>query len=199
MDTSPLVLAQEGLVIDWENLPTYNTIMSVAAGAGLIMVVQLARAVFSGHEYSVEGYALGFAVNGIILVITGAHMTLTWPLAPDFPFDNIIFGEPALGFGVLLLVAAFHGWSHRRTIDASPPTVERLIAAAAPSWPFVLGLGLGCIAIAAAGISNQLFAAPPQEPLTGLGSTHWSESAPRSIPWWSRGAGAQRRCRTGPC
>lgn len=34
-------------------------------------------------------------------------------------------------------------------------------------WPFVLGIGLGCLGIAAAGVTNELFAAPPQEPITG--------------------------------
>ena len=43
---------------------------------------------FVPEEYFV--YLTIFGVLGSILVTTGLHMTLTWPLAPDFSFDNII-------------------------------------------------------------------------------------------------------------
>lgn len=33
-----------GLVIDWTQMPTYNTIMAVTVGAGLLFLVQLGRA-----------------------------------------------------------------------------------------------------------------------------------------------------------
>lgn len=157
------------LIIDWENLPTYNTIMSVAAGAGLIMVVRLGRSLLTGErEASSEGYSMAFAVVGSILTITGAHMTLTWPLAPDFPFDNIIFGEPALAFGVLLLAAAFFGWRRGPDLMARSGEAGLTLAVLRPVSPFVFGLGLSCLAIAAAGVAFELFAAPPQEPITGL-------------------------------
>ncbi len=56
--TKSQVLAQADLVIDWENLPTYNTIMSVAAGAGLIFLVRLARELMTAPtKISSEGYA----------------------------------------------------------------------------------------------------------------------------------------------
>ena len=37
------MVAAEGLVIDWAQMPTYNTVMSVAVGAGLILLVMLGR------------------------------------------------------------------------------------------------------------------------------------------------------------
>lgn len=162
------VLAQAELVIDWENLPTYNTIMSLAAGAGLILLVRLARDLLvDPSKTSADGYALSFGVLGTILVTTGLHMTLTWPLAPDFAFDNIVFGEPALLFGTLLLAVAVYAWRRGSTLVDSTDTVERIAAIAKPMSPLILGAGLSLIAIAAAGMSNQLFTAPPQEPISG--------------------------------
>lgn len=51
-----------------------------------------------------KGWSVGFAISGFILTPTGGHMTLSWVLAEiRFPFDDIIFGEPSLAFGVMLL------------------------------------------------------------------------------------------------
>lgn len=162
------VLAQGDLVIDWENLPTYNTIMSLAAGAGLILLVRLARDLLAAPaETSAEGYALSFGVLGTILFATGLHMTLTWPLAPDFAFDNIVFGEPALLFGVMLLAVAVYGWRRAPALLRDSDAVERIGAIAKPMSPVIIGAGLSLLAIAAAGMSNQLFTAPPQEPISG--------------------------------
>src|SRR4051794_10114077 len=90
--------AKAALVIDWTQMPTYNTIMSVAAGTGLLSLVWFARDLARDREVDVEPWALAFAVPGFILVATGLHMTLTWPFAKYFPFDNIIFGETSLAF-----------------------------------------------------------------------------------------------------
>jgi len=169
--------APGGLVIDWTQMPTYNTIMSVAAGAGLLSVVAFARELQTRDDVHLRGWALAFAVPGSILVLTGAHMTLTWPFAKYFPFDNIIFGEPSLALGVLLVAAAFFLWSEgdrhgggdeaARGDDARRAVTLELARAARPLAPFIVGLGLSLLAIAAAGIIFQLFAAPPEEPITG--------------------------------
>lgn len=64
LTTTIQVLAQAELVIDWENLPTYNTIMSLAAGAGLILLVRLARDVLNEpSRISAEGYALSSSAS----------------------------------------------------------------------------------------------------------------------------------------
>lgn len=158
----------EGLHIDWTQMPTYNTIMALAAGAGLLTLVLLGRSILLGRRVSYEGYAVNFAVLGVILTITGAHMTLTWPFAKYFPFDNIIFGEPSLGFGVLLIAAAFLLWKRSGRLQAADDAAEELRILAAPLGVFVIALGLSLLAIAAAGLVFQLFAAPPEEPISGL-------------------------------
>ncbi len=122
---------QSELTINWEKMPTYNTIMAVAAGAGLVVLVMLGRQLMaSPSSISPEGYAIGLGVPGLILALTGLHMTLTWPLAPAFPFDNIVFGETALGFGVLLLASSLYSWRRGAQVLADPDPLERLIAVA---------------------------------------------------------------------
>ncbi|MFD1858497.1 DUF981 domain-containing protein [Aeromicrobium camelliae] len=162
-------LAHEGLVIDWAQMPTYNTVMSVAVGAGLILLVWLGRELIrTPHEVVPEGWALAFGVLGFILTTTGLHMTLTWPLAAGgFPFDNIIFGETSLAFGVLLLAASLYVWFRGRTVLTAEGGLEHLRQVARPVSVFVLGMGLGLIGIAVAGVKYQLFAAPPEEPISG--------------------------------
>lgn len=180
-----------GLTIDWTQMPTYNTIMSVAAGAGLLSVVLFGRAVSRGSEVSYEGHALNFGVLGVILTITGAHMTLTWPFATYFPFDNIIFGEPSLAFGVLLLAAALVLWRRADRFRTSSDPAEDVRSLAAPFSIFVVGLGLSLIAIAFAGLVFQLFAAPPEEPISGAFSRWpWVEATFMSGLFGVAGVGA---------
>ncbi|MFD0886444.1 DUF981 family protein [Streptosporangium algeriense] len=161
--------AAPGLKIDWARMPTYNTIMAVAAGVGLILVVGLGHKVLRGRiNDHFEGWALAFGVLGLILTATGLHMTLTWPLAGQgFPFDNIVFGEPSLAFGVLLLFAAFYLWRKGVLLAAALDRPALLARTAGPVSLFVAGMGLGCFGIAAAGWTYTLFAAPPQEPISG--------------------------------
>ncbi|TWJ11926.1 putative membrane protein [Stackebrandtia albiflava] len=157
------------LKIDWANMPTYNTVMAVAAGAGLLLIVALMRKVLTGTaEVEPAGWALAFATLGTILTTTGLHMTLTWPLAAGgFPFDNIIFGEPALAFGVMLLAAALFLWKRGEVLVVGPDRAAIVAKVAGPISVFVVGMGLACFGIAAAGVKYQLFAAPPEEPISG--------------------------------
>jgi uncharacterized membrane protein len=169
-----ILAAQEGLKIDWANMPTYNTIMAVAVGAGLIGLVWFGRQLMTAPErLSSEGWAITFGVLGGILTATGLHMTLTWPLAAGgFPFDNIIFGETSLGFGALMLGAAFYLWKRGAAALATTKPVEAFARVAQPITIFIGGLGLSLLAIAAAGINYKLFAAPPQEPISGEFAGH---------------------------
>jgi uncharacterized membrane protein len=162
-----VILEAQGLTIDWTQMPTYNTIMSVAAGAGLISLVFFARALKADRDVNLDSWALAFLVPGLILFTTGLHMTLTWPFAKYFPFDNIIFGETSFGFGVLLLVAAFYLWKRGAVIRESGDPAAYLAKVSRPTSLMVVGLGLALIAIAFAGIIFQLFAAPPEEPISG--------------------------------
>ncbi len=166
-----------GLVIDWTQMPTYNTIMSLAAGAALLSLVSLGRDLRSRKPLHPEGWALNFGVLGFILTLTGAHMTLTWPFAKYFPFDNIIFGEPSLAFGALLLSVAFYLWKRAEALRLSPNPLAEVVAVARPLTFFIVGLGLSLIAIACAGIVFQLFAAPPEEPISGRFAAYpWVEA-----------------------
>ncbi|MFF2351129.1 DUF981 family protein [Kitasatospora sp. NPDC058115] len=168
MEQHALWLLADGLKIDWARMPTYNTIMSVAAGAGLLLVVALGRRFLApGPIATLDGWALAFGALGFTLVVTGLHMTLTWPLAGQgFPFDNIIFGEPALAFGVFLLSASFYLWKRGAEL-LGEERVARTARIAGPVSLYVFGMGLACFGIAAAGWKYTLFAAPPEEPISG--------------------------------
>jgi uncharacterized membrane protein len=167
VNTTLTVLAA-GLKIDWAKMPTYNTIMSLCAGAGLLLVVALGWMLLTDRPVVPDAWAMGFGTLGLILFATGLHMTLAWPLAGQgFPFDNIIFGEPALGFGVLLLFASFFLWKRGGVVSSGADRGRSVSALAAPVSLLVFGLGLACFAIAAAGWHYTLFAAPPEEPISG--------------------------------
>lgn len=157
-----------GLVIDWTQMPTYNTIMSIAAGAGLIFIVMLGRALLRDERFKPEGWALTAGVLGFILTTTGLHMTLTWPFALYFPFDNIIFGEPSLAFGVLLLATSLYLWKRGGQITEAEDQAAEAASVARPLSIFVVGMGLALFGIAAAGVIFQLFAAPAEEPISGV-------------------------------
>ncbi|WP_037611894.1 DUF981 domain-containing protein [Streptomyces albus] len=163
-----MATARTGLKIDWARMPTYNTLMSVAAGAGLLLVVALGFRLLKGQSVVPDSWALAFGTLGLILFATGLHMTLTWPLAGQgFPFDNIIFGEPALAFGTLLLAAAFFLWQRGTSLEGPAGRQRTVAVLTGPVSLFVLGMGLACFAIAAAGWKYTLFAAPPEEPISG--------------------------------
>lgn len=166
-----------GLVIDWTQMPTYNTIMAVAAGAALLSLASFGRDLQRRKPVHPEGWALNFGILGFILTLTGAHMTLTWPFAKYFPFDNIIFGEPSLAFGALLIGAAVYLWKRADQFRNSSEPLRDVVAVARPLSIFIVGLGLSLIAIACAGIAFQLFAAPPEEPVSGRFAAYpWVEA-----------------------
>jgi uncharacterized membrane protein len=171
------LLGAAQLKVPWAQTPMYNTLMSVAAGIGLLLVVALGRQFYLRRPIVAEGWSAAFAVLGLLLTITGAHMSLTWPLSSIAPFDNIIFGEPSLAFGVILLAAAAVLWSRRVVLaaDSDDAAGDRLLFVRRLSSPlsvFAAGLGLGLFGIAAAGWRYTLFAAPPQEPISGSFANH---------------------------
>ena len=165
------------LIIDWTRMPTYNTIMSVAAGGALMSLVGFTRALRRERDTDIASWALAFAVPGFILTVTGLHMSLTWPMALYFPYDNIIFGEPSLGFGTLLLAAAFYLWKRSIVISESRDPARAVARATRPLSIFIVGMGLALGAIAMAGLVFRLFAAPPEEPISGAFAAHpWIEA-----------------------
>lgn len=178
--SSPFTGEQSPGMIDWVAMPTYNTIMSVAVGAGLLAIVMFfidLRRVNRGDTVeaekrksllSTDGWSITFGVLGLLLAATGLHMTLTWPLASGgFAFDNVIFGETSLAFGVLMLGAAWYLWKRGADLKADPEPLKTAARTARPLSIFIAALGLALFAIAIAGVTYQLFAAPPQEPISG--------------------------------
>lgn len=156
------------LVIDWTLMPTYNTIMALAAGAGLCSIATTIRKTAERKQINPEGWAINFGILGSILFFTGLHMTLTWPMAKYFPFDNIIFGEPSLALGTILLFLAFYSWKRAEHIKNAETPIAEMAKNLRHLRYFLYGLGLAMIGIAFAGVIFELFAAPPEEPITGL-------------------------------
>lgn len=165
--------------IEWATTQMYNTIMSIATGVGLLQLVRFGWLLNKGRRVSLEGWSIGFAVSGFILTLLGGAMTLTWPLSKvGFPFDDIIFGEPSLAFGVMLLAGAIILWRMANrllkneqttkdfTVD-SKVILNQIVEMARPVSYFAAAMGLALISIAIAGVYFQLFAAPPEEPISG--------------------------------
>ena len=154
----------------------YNTIMGVSAGLALILVPLLARALYLRKQVSAEGWALTFGILGVILTFLGGAMAVTWPLTVNPPI-NIIFSEPNLALGLLLLAAAFFLWRHpariaeiasssKKTADEALAYLTRVLMPV--SW-FVAAIGLVLIACALAiARFNLVGSAPAAEPITGL-------------------------------
>ena len=167
--------------------PTYNTIMAVAAGLGLVLIVAMGYQLDRGRTVNRHAWAVTFFALGAILALTGLHMSLTWPLSGATAFDNIAFGEPALAMGVLLMAGAWllgsrRYWQASSTATAATATNPAPADAAdhldLSSWGhlarllqplswfgFVMGFAL--IAIAFVGPIYEPWEAPPQEPITG--------------------------------
>lgn len=149
----------------------YNTLMGVAAGLALILVPLLARKLLRNEAVSPEGWSLSFGILGVILTFLGGLMTVTWPLKVNPPI-NIMFAEPNLVLGLLLLAASLYLWKRSQTIksmtDNESSRNDVKLTFAPVSWVlFSLGLILFfcTAAILRFGIVG---AAPPHEPITGL-------------------------------
>ena len=167
------------MIIQWSDTAVYNTIMSVSVGISLLLIVKFFSNLRSNKIGHLEGWAIGFAVPGFILTTTGLHMSLTWPLSKmGFPFDDIIFGESSLAFGVLLLGITILLWRKanlylKQGIDMNNSTVvseklkKELPYLLKPVSYFGAAMGLALIAMGCAGVAFQLFAAPPEEPISG--------------------------------
>ena len=108
-------LSMQKLIIDWAHPPTYTTIMGVFAGSSLISVASVGRKLLK-KEVNPVGWALNFGVLGVVLLLTGGGMVLTWPMHGQ-PFDNIIFGETSLPLGILDIGLAFYFWKRMGALE----------------------------------------------------------------------------------
>jgi len=154
----------------------YNELIAITAGAGLLgfaaFLVELRRK----KRIDSEAWAGFFGVTGLILFGLGFHTTVTWPYGGEgFEYANVAFGQPAVGFGALLLLAAVYLWRQRAAItsnadvDAATESdrSEKTMAALKPASIFVGALGLGMAVLAISFVRFQLGAAPPEEPISG--------------------------------
>ncbi|HEY9630999.1 MAG TPA: DUF981 domain-containing protein [Coleofasciculaceae cyanobacterium] len=86
----------------------YITLMLVNLVAGLIL---LATYVYFGlDESNQKRWVPGFGMVGAIALVTGLHMTFTWPVIGSF---NIAYGETSVLFGILFIgtsLALATGW-----------------------------------------------------------------------------------------
>ncbi|HWV27642.1 MAG TPA: DUF981 family protein [Aeromicrobium sp.] len=154
---------------------TYNTTMGLVAGAIMLLLVVFARAVQRPDRSSVDGWGWMFVSLGLVLAITGTHMTLTWPLE-QIPVegvaccaaDNVAFGEPAMLFGLLVVfagIALIRG--ERLAFERGVPfdvvsTVRPMLYAGAFG-------GIGLVLIGVAGVEFGMWGPPPpDEPIARL-------------------------------
>lgn len=161
----------------------YNTIMGVAAGTAMVMLPVGVRKLNRGEGISAQGWALSFGVLGIILAVLGGLMAVTWPLNVK-PQANILFGEPTLFLGLLLLAAAVFLW--RNAADFAQPdeqALARIRRAAEPASWLVFTLGLILLACTVAIFRfNAIGGAPPQEPIWGMFANQpWIENTQLGI------------------
>ena len=157
----------------------YNTLMGICAGLALILVPNLLSKLYRGDKVAPEGWSMTFAILGGILTFLSTRMAVTWPLTVNPPI-NILFAEPNVVLGALLLAAAILLWRQGNAINALSEKGSVRIAAEAQlrrslaplSW-LVFGLGLVLTACTAAILRFGLVGgAPSAEPISGLLSNH---------------------------
>ncbi len=87
----------------------YLTLIMINLVAGLVL---LAFYLWKGIlEENQRPYAIAFFGVGLISLVTGLHISLTWPIPGAY---NISFGESTTLFGIVYLMAAvalWKGWS----------------------------------------------------------------------------------------
>lgn len=147
----------------------YNELIAITAGAGIIGFAVFLFHLIRNRRIDSEGWAAFFGVSGLLLFVLGVHTTVTWPYGGDgFEYANIAFGQPAAGFGALLIFAAVYLWRHRALFEGPAETANAsALSALKPTGLFVGALGLGMVVIAISFVRFQLGAAPPEEPITG--------------------------------
>ncbi|GAA6620669.1 DUF981 family protein [Scytonema sp. NUACC26] len=86
----------------------YISLMLINLVAGLFL---LASYVYYGLDNSDrKRWVPGFGITGAIALLTGLHMTFTWPIRGSF---NIAYGETTILFGILFIatsIALAQGW-----------------------------------------------------------------------------------------
>lgn len=89
----------------------YLTVMLLNLVAGLFVLAFFVVQLKDIDEKGLKKFIPVFLVIGFIMMLTGLHMSFTWPLPGSY---NIAYGEMSLLIGVLFLGAALHlamGWN----------------------------------------------------------------------------------------
>lgn len=81
----------------------YLTVMMVAVVAGSVLAILYGLRVRRTGPEEQRPWAWAFGMVGLLLALPGLYIVLTWPLPGAY---NIVMGEPALWFGVLLVGTA---------------------------------------------------------------------------------------------
>ena len=167
----------------------YNTIVGLAAGVGLLLVVKLLKQFSNGEKVQPEGFALTFGITGFIQTVLGLTISVMWPYTKVL-HANIMMGEPALAFGVLLVAASFFMWCKREVFDglggASEKSVQAstyLVAVLRPVSVWIFATGLMMASLVVAIVYYQLGHAPPQEPISGYFGDSWVEPIFLAFLW----------------
>jgi uncharacterized membrane protein len=167
----------------------YNTIVGLAAGGALLMVAQLLKQFAKGEKVQPEGFALAFGITGFIQTVLGLTISVMWPYTKVL-HANIMLGEPALAFGVLLIAAAFFLWRKRDAIveigevnENSAKASAYLLAVLRPVSVWVFATGLMMVSLVVAIIYYQLGHAPPEEPISGYFGDTWVEPGFLALLW----------------
>lgn len=157
-----------------------NTLIAIAAGAGLIGVALFLRMLRNNKPINSEGWAGFFGVVGLILAVLGLATCIMWPYGGGgFEYANIAFGEPAAAFGALSLLASVYLWRNRALFAGTSQNARtEAVDALKPVSIFVFVLGLAMTALAFAWVRFQLGAAPEFEPISGnFAHLPWLEAA----------------------
>jgi len=167
----------------------YNTIVGLAAGVGLFLVAKLLKQFANGEKVQPEGFALAFGITGFIQTVLGLTISIIWPYTKVL-HANIMMGEPALAFGVMLVAASFFMWHRREVFDAigieneeSAQALAYLAAVLRPVSVWIFATGLMMASLVVAILYYQLGHAPPQEPISGYFSDSWVEPVFLGFLW----------------
>ncbi len=88
----------------------YLTVMLVNMVAGLVALACFVIRGLGGDREAQAAWAAPLGISGLLALLTGLHMSLTWPIPGNF---SVAFGESAVLYGVSFLgiaLALWRGW-----------------------------------------------------------------------------------------
>lgn len=139
----------------------------------MLLVARLLKQFANGEKVQPEGFALAFGITGFIQTVPGLTISVMWPYTKVL-HANIMLGEPALAFGLLLSAAAFFLWQRRELLldlgrgnEKSAQASAYISAVLKPVSVWIYATGLMMASLVVAIVYYQLGHAPPQEPISG--------------------------------